>query len=235
MNLILSFDFANSWFYAIFFIFLEHKYNNSNFMKKILYTRVSSVEQKTDRQRVNEKEFDLVIEDKCSGAIAFFERDGGKKILELINKNVEFELGVWAIDRLGRNLRDIINTLHYFTERKIQVYFISQSLKTLNEDGTENPISKLIISTLGIVAEMNRNQIKENQMQGIEIAKLKGKFKGRVNGTKEDTLKFLSKEKNKKAIELLKKGNKAVDVSKIVGIHINTITKIKKLALSLHP
>jgi DNA invertase Pin-like site-specific DNA recombinase len=201
-------------------------------MKKILYTRVSSVEQKTDRQRVNEKEFDLVIEDKCSGAIAFFERDGGKKILELINKNVEFELGVWSIDRLGRNLRDILNSLHILTKKQIQVYFISQSLKTLNDDGTENPISKLIISTLGIVAEMNRNQIKENQMQGIQIAKLQGKFKGRITGTKEDTLKFLSKEKNKKALDLLKKGYKAVEVSKIVDIHINTITKIKKLAIS---
>jgi DNA invertase Pin-like site-specific DNA recombinase len=33
----------------------------------ILYTRVSSVDQKTDRQRVKEDEFDKVIEDKCSG------------------------------------------------------------------------------------------------------------------------------------------------------------------------
>ena len=33
---------------------------------KVLYVRVSSLEQKTDRQRVNEKEFDLVIEDKCA-------------------------------------------------------------------------------------------------------------------------------------------------------------------------
>jgi DNA invertase Pin-like site-specific DNA recombinase len=38
---------------------------------KVLYTRVSSVDQKTDRQRINEKDFDLVIEDKCSGSIRF--------------------------------------------------------------------------------------------------------------------------------------------------------------------
>jgi len=199
-------------------------------MKKVLYIRISSIDQKTDRQKINEKDFDLVIEDKCSGAIAFFEREGGKQILELIYKNVKFELSVWQIDRLGRNLRDIINTLHYFTERKIQVHFVSQSLKTLNEDGTENQISKLIISTLGIVAEMNRNQIKENQLQGVQIAKLKGVYKGRANGSKEDNLKFLSKEKNKKALDLLKKGYKAVEISKIVGVHLNTITKIKKIS-----
>jgi DNA invertase Pin-like site-specific DNA recombinase len=35
----------------------------------ILYVRVSSLEQRTDRQRVNEKDFDKVIEDKCSGSL----------------------------------------------------------------------------------------------------------------------------------------------------------------------
>ena len=52
--------------------------------KKILYTRVSTLEQKTDRQKVNEKDFDLVIEDKCSGAIPFFERTGGKEIKKYV-------------------------------------------------------------------------------------------------------------------------------------------------------
>jgi DNA invertase Pin-like site-specific DNA recombinase len=51
---------------------------------KVYYVRVSTVDQKTNRQRINEKEFDLVIEDKCSGSIPFFERDGGKKILNLL-------------------------------------------------------------------------------------------------------------------------------------------------------
>ena len=45
---------------------------------KVYYVRVSTVDQKTDRQRINEKEFDLVVEDKCSGSIPFFERDGGR-------------------------------------------------------------------------------------------------------------------------------------------------------------
>jgi len=47
---------------------------------KILYARVSTSDQRTDRQRINEKDFNLVIEDKCSGAIPFFERNGGKEI-----------------------------------------------------------------------------------------------------------------------------------------------------------
>jgi DNA invertase Pin-like site-specific DNA recombinase len=42
---------------------------------KVLYVRVSAIDQKLDRQKVNEKDFDFIIEDKCSGSIPFFERD----------------------------------------------------------------------------------------------------------------------------------------------------------------
>jgi DNA invertase Pin-like site-specific DNA recombinase len=196
---------------------------------KVLYVRVSTLDQKTDRQRVNEKDFDLVIEDKCSGSISFFEREGGKQILKLINEGLIETLSVWQIDRLGRDLRDIMNTIHYFNQKGIRINFVSQNLSTLDNEGKENPISKMIISILGIVGEMERNQIKERQMEGIRIAKLKGSYTGRKQGSKEDVLSFLSKEKNKKAVEYLKKGFKGVEVSKLTGLNINTITKIKKL------
>ena len=52
---------------------------------RVLYCRVSSLDQKTDRQKVNEKEYKLVVEDKCSGAIPFFERPGGNEIRKLID------------------------------------------------------------------------------------------------------------------------------------------------------
>jgi branched-chain amino acid transport system ATP-binding protein len=62
-----------------------------------------------------------------------------------------------------------------------------------------------MISILGTVSEMNRVQIRENQMSGIRVAKMKGIYKGRKAGSAEDTLKFLSKPQNKKALELLKR------------------------------
>jgi hypothetical protein len=55
---------------------------------KVLYVRVSTLDQKTDRQKNESKEFNLVIEDKCSGAIPFFQREGGKKILTMIEKGM---------------------------------------------------------------------------------------------------------------------------------------------------
>lgn len=199
---------------------------------KVLYARTSTIEQKTDRQRVDEKDYALVIEDKCSGAIPFFDREGGKEIKELADKGILKSFAVWSIDRLGRDLRNIVNTIHYFNQKKICINFISQGLSTLDHNGEENHIGKMVISILGVVSEMHRNQIKEAQMQGIRIAKLKGNvYLGRANGSKEDTLSFLSKEKNKKALEYLKKGYKCIEAAKLAGIHLNTITKIRKLGL----
>ena len=199
---------------------------------KVLYCRVSSIEQKTDRQRVNEKDFDLVIEDKCSGSIPFFDREGGKEVLKLITEGILTSFSVWQIDRLGRDLRDIMNTIHYFNQKLIPINFVSQGLKTLDENNMENPISKMMISVLGIVGEMERTQIRERQKEGIRIAKLKGIYLGRKEGSKEDVLQFLNKSKNKKALEYLKKGYKAIEVSKLTDLHINTITKIKQLGLN---
>jgi DNA invertase Pin-like site-specific DNA recombinase len=181
----------------------------------ILYTRISTIEQKNNRQVQNAKEFDYVIEDKCSGATPFFERDGGKRIKKMIAKSQITKVTVHQIDRLGRNLLDI--------------NFIQQGIKTLNDDGTENPISKMIISVLGVVAEMERNLIRERQAEGIAIAKANGVYKGRVFGTKESNLDFLNKPKVKLAIEFLNRGKKSVEVQKLTLLHRNTITKIKKL------
>ena len=201
---------------------------------KILYTRISSLDQSSDRQKVNSNDYDMIIEDACSGSIPFSERNGGKKVMTFIDKEIKFELHVHQIDRLGRNLRDIINTIHLFNSLKIPIYFIQQGLKTLGQDGKENPISKMMISILATVGEMERNQIRERQLEGIAIAKARGVYRGRNKGTKENPIKFLTKAKNKKATELLDKGYKNVEVAKITGLHLNTITKIKKLYSTLN-
>lgn len=198
---------------------------------KVLYCRVSTIDQKTDRQKVNEKDFQYLVEDKCSGAVPFFERQGGLEIKKLLDEGILTSLSVWQIDRLGRDLRDIINTIHYFNQKNITINFISQGLTTLDQNGKENPITKMIISILGIVGEMERVQIKERQLEGVRIAKLKGVYLGRKEGSNETILSFLSKEKNKKALDYLKKGYKSVEVAKLTNLHFNTVSKIKKLGL----
>ena len=197
---------------------------------KVLYVRTSTTEQKTDRQRVNEKDYHLVIEDKCSGSTDLFEREGGRKLLKLIEKGVLSDLYIWEIDRLGRNLLCILNNIKFFNEKNICIHFVSQGLSTLQPDGSENNITKMIISILGTLAEMEKKISRERQLEGIAIAKLNKKYTGRAKGSNEDVHKFLSKPKNSKAVEYIKKGYKNIEVAKIVGVHINTITKIRKIA-----
>jgi DNA invertase Pin-like site-specific DNA recombinase len=145
----------------------------------ILYVRTSSFFQNSERQKINKKDYDLVIEDVISGSVPFFERPGGKQVLKYLNDGIIKCLYVHQIDRLGRNLRDVLNTAHTFTVKASPICFIAQGLRIIDEDGKENPISKLIISILGTIGEMERNQIRERQLEGISIAKAQGRFLGR--------------------------------------------------------
>ena len=197
---------------------------------RVKYVRVSSLDQKTDRQTVNSASYDLVVEDKCSGTIPFFEREGGKKIKLLVEKGCNMELDVHAIDRIGRDLLDIYNTILFFNSHKISIYFVSQELATLNDKGEENAVAKMVISILGVVAEMEKKNINERTREGIEIAKALGKYKGRNQGSKEDVHQFLSKPKNKKALDYVRKGYKNSEISKITKLSVNTVVKIRKYA-----
>ncbi len=197
---------------------------------RILYARVSSLDQSTDRQTVDASSYDLVVKDKCSGTIPFFQREGGKKIKLLVEKGCNVDLEVKSLDRLGRDLLDLLNTILFFNNHRICIYFVSQGLKTLNEKGEENPIAKMVYSILGVVAEMAKKNINETTREGIAIAKALGKYKGRNKGTKEDVHYFLSKPKNKKVLDYIKKEYKNSEISKITGLSINTIVKVRKYA-----
>lgn len=195
----------------------------------VLYVRVSSAAgQKTDRQRVTQDHFDLVIEDRCSGSIPFFERKGGAQILKMVKNGCRLKLSVWQIDRLGRNLRDIVNTIHFFTQRNIPISFEAQGLRTLDEKGKENPISKLMISILGVVGEMERELIRERQREGVLLAKQQGIYKGRKPGTKETPEAFLKKERYKEALNFIKMGLTNAEVVRRTGLHYSTVAKLKK-------
>ena len=93
--------------------------------------------------------------------------------------------------------------------------------------GEEDIFSKLLLSLLGSV-DYEKSLIKKRQLEGIRLAKLMNpeKYSGRKQNTKESKLKFL--QKHSKAVEYLERGMKGVEVSKLCGISLNTITKIKK-------
>ena len=145
---------------------------------KAIYTRVSTADQNLERQLLNKKEFDFVYMDKCSGSIPFNEREQGRQLWN--NKKVT-SIEVIDVTRLGRNMVDILNTIQYFTDKKVNIHIKNLGLSTLVDD-KENSTAKLVLSLLSSISEYERQQIKERTQQGREIAKLKNKYKGRKRG-----------------------------------------------------
>ena len=124
------------------------------------YARVSTLQQKTDRQLASTQGM-KVFEDKCSGSIPFQERPAGKMVIDTMIKGDLEQLVVHSLDRLGRDLLDILKTIELFTEHAVPILIQKEGLRTLDADGKQNPTSRPIISVLGVVAEMERSQIRE--------------------------------------------------------------------------
>lgn len=80
---------------------------------------------------------------------------------------------VWKLDRLGRSLKDLINTLDEFGSLGID--FISYE----NDLDTSTPTGKLVFHVIGAVAEFEKDIIRERVKAGLENAKRKGKRLGR--------------------------------------------------------
>lgn len=94
----------------------------------------------------------------------------------------EVTIVIDSIDRLGRDLIDILKTIKIFSDNRINVESLKEGFQILI-DGKENPIAKIVISVMGSITEMERNRIKERTKEGIKIARAKGKFKGRKPGS----------------------------------------------------
>lgn len=196
----------------------------------ILYTRVSTDKQSHKRQLENQDDYELVIKEKVSGSVPFFERPQTGKILELLNTGEVEQIDVHSIDRLGRNLKDILITIEKIHSYGVSIFIISQGLKTLDvETGEINPTTKLILSVMGSVSEMERNLISERIKHSLRVKKSRGELVGRKPGSRESVEKFLSKPKSKKNSDYLKKGYSYREISKIVGCGTQLVGKVKKM------
>jgi DNA invertase Pin-like site-specific DNA recombinase len=143
---------------------------------KVVYARISTANQNAERQM--KQEGNKVYLDVCSGVLPFAERVEAKKLLKA--KDVT-QIEVQSVDRLGRNLSDILNTLDYFTKKGIDIYIVDCGLHTI-VNGKPNEFATLLIQIMGAIAEAERKNIKERTRQGIAIAKAKGVYKGKKRG-----------------------------------------------------
>lgn len=195
-------------------------------MSKVKYVRVSTTEQNTSRQEINSSEFSKVYIEKASGAIKFFERDVAKKLINDIENDDITEIHIGSLDRLGRDIIDILTMIEYFNLKSVNLYVENIGMFSLI-NGKPNPTFKMIASVLGNVAEMERNNMLERQKAGIELAKMKGKYKGRLYGSSMTDEEFLKK--YKKVETELHKGESLRRAARLGGVSLGIAQKVKRL------
>lgn len=145
---------------------------------RVGYQRVSTVDQNTDRQLEGVK-LDKTFTDHASGKST--DRPELARALEYVRDGDT--LVVHSMDRLARNLEDLRRVVRELTAEGVAVEFVTERLTFTGDD---SPMNTLLLSMLGAVAEFERSQIRERQLEGIAIAKTKGVYKGRKPALTDD-------------------------------------------------
>jgi DNA invertase Pin-like site-specific DNA recombinase len=177
-------------------------------MHQIGYARVSSLGQDTATQEAKLKAAGCTIirTEKVSGG----SREGRTElasVLEFIRPGDT--LTVVKLDRLGRNTRDVLNLVHELEQR-------GASLRVLEpEINTGGPMGRMVVTVLGMVAEMELGFIRGRQRAGIEAAKANGVYKGRP-----------PKVDHQRIMELRKQGMGATEIAKAVGCKRGNVYKV---------
>ena len=201
---------------------------------KVKYNRLSSLSQSGNRLTDDKTQYDLVLLDRVSGSVSFKERPKGQELTKMVEQGKISELWVEEFSRLGRNTGDVIKTLEWLDEMKVNVVVRNIGLQS-RPNGQKNPIWKMISSVMSSLYEMELENIKERTMVGRKVYVLNGGRLGRPEGTKETEKDFLEKPQTKEIIKNLKKGLTIKDICKIVDCSNKTIIKTNKiLKSSLH-
>jgi DNA invertase Pin-like site-specific DNA recombinase len=165
-----------------------------------------------------------------SGRISFKERKGGMKLLQDIKDGKISSVKILRIDRLGRDVKDILDTINSIHSFGIPITSLSEGITTLDDKGNVTPTTGLLVNVLSSLSEFFYHQNREKILNGIELAKKQGKYKGRATNSREDIDKYMNKPKTKKMLEMLKQGNSVRSIVRILECSPNSIYKLKKLS-----
>ena len=136
------------------------------------YVRVSSMDQKIDRQLLAYDKADFIYIDKMSGV----KRDRPELERMLNDLQAGDTVAVKSIDRLSRSTKDLLEIVEQIRTTQANLHILD-----LNID-TSTAMGKCVLTILGAIAELDRKTIKERTAEGIAIAKSQGKYKGRKKG-----------------------------------------------------
>lgn len=176
------------------------------------YARVSTDTQELDSQRHRLKEAGAIkiFEDVISGKI--FKRPGLDELIAYARPNDL--LCVVRLDRLGRSLKELLETVEYLKEKKIGLMSLEEKIDTSSAAG------ELIFHVFGAIAHFERRLIAERTKEGIKAARLRGKHPGRP---------ILDKDKLTSALKLIESGLSPTLAAKQLQMGRSTLYRELKL------
>jgi DNA invertase Pin-like site-specific DNA recombinase len=137
------------------------------------YARVSKNEQNLDLQR------DALLKAGCTEKNIFTDKITGTKTerkgldAALTHLREGDTLVVWRLDRLGRSLKHLIDTVTKLQQQNIAFQSITENINTATATG------QLVFHIFGALAEFERNLIRERTLAGLEAARTRGRLGGR--------------------------------------------------------
>ncbi len=198
---------------------------------KVKYIRWSTLSQSGSRQMLDNREYDLIAQEQISGSIAFGKRPQGAAVLKLVEAGKVTDLYVEEFSRLGRNAFDTLTTLKVCEDHNVNVHIQNMNLDSI-VDGKANPIFKLFSHIVSVIAEQEKELIRERTEAGKVAARNNGVVFGRKAGSNERKVDFLNKENNKLILRYLNEGKTTIrEIAKITDASTATIMKVKKVAI----
>mgnify|MGYP001102198143 FL=1 len=188
---------------------------------RIGYVRVSSLDQNPDRQieDLKAQKAEKIFMDKVSGKNT--DRPELQRMLSFIREGDT--LIVHSLDRLARNLADLLTMVQDLTCRGVSVIFLNERL-SFEAGADASPTSKLMLSMIGAFAEFERSMIRRRQAEGIALAKERGVYKGRPRSISDETLETVN--------ALVEQGVPLATAAKKVGISRSTVYRYLQMNTS---
>ena len=188
---------------------------------RIGYVRVSSLDQNPDRQieDLKAQQAEKIFMDKVSGKNT--DRPELQRMLSFIREGDT--LIVHSLDRLARNLADLLTMVQDLTCRGVSVIFLNERL-SFEAGADASPTSKLMLSMIGAFAEFERSMIRCRQAEGIALAKERGVYKGRPRSISDETLETVN--------ALVEQGVPLATAAKKVGISRSTVYRYLQMNTS---
>ncbi len=149
---------------------------------KIAYMRVSTVDQKFDRQLLGMK-FDRTFEEKVSGKSK--DRPQLQSMLGMIRE--DDEIHVHELSRLGRNTKDLLEIVEEVLSKGASIKFYKENLEFIS-GRQQSPLQNLMLTMLSAISQFERELTLERIREGIAIAKAKGHYKGKQSKFSKDDI-----------------------------------------------